>query len=590
MKSVRNFLLLAPLLPVFWTNLLFAQLLDRGPALGVARVSLATGDVTLQRSNSGDSIKARINTPLVEGDLLTTGLASRAEIQLDYSNLLRLNEHSQVRIASLGARSFHLQVEHGIVTYSELRGGEATVEIETPLVTVRNKKNGRYRIEIVDFDEVIIDLQKGQATVVSPIGKETLKKDRRMIVRRTNQEVKLQVVKGKPKDDWDYWNVQRDQQLKKSQAYRYVSRSINGVEDLDGYGRWVQIPSQGRCWFPSVAMDWAPYRYGRWLWLDYYGWTWLSYDSWGWAPYHYGRWFHHTDYGWGWYPGSYYSPHYWRPALVAFFGYTGDSGLRGGIGLTFGHYGWIPLAPGEPFYPWYGRQYRRYRYKQGYRGQHNTILVDNSINVYNTYRNAQHRNGVTLVDARRFSGGKILKARSLQASEFRRVSLMRGQIPVVPNRSSQGQLVRTASSLARHTNIRTDKIFFSRNRSKKNLRRDSFRQQRQDMANLVRTFRLTNNQGSPQPNTQSSVKQRVAPSGPSSQGQVRSSRTVPSRKSSRSTNNSRIRSQLIGPSSKSRIRRAPPVISNPSLSSSRSQSSRSVRSSRTVPSRKSSRK
>mgnify|MGYP001318148155 CR=1 FL=1 len=533
MKSVRNFLLLVHVLPVLCTNLLFAQLLDRGPALGVARVSLTTGDVTLQRSNSGDSITATTNMPLVEGDLLTTGLASRAEIQLDYSNLLRLNEHSQVRIASLDVRSFRLQVEHGIVTYSELRGGEATVDIETPLVTVRNEKNGRYRIEIVDFDEVIIDLQKGQATVVSSIGKETLKKDRQMIVRRTNQKVTLQVVKAKPKDDWDYWNIQRDQQLKKSKAYRYVSRSINGVEDLDGYGRWVQIPSQGRCWFPSVAMDWAPYRYGRWLWLDYYGWTWLSYASWGWAPYHYGRWFHHTDYGWGWYPGSYYSTHYWRPALVAFFGYSRDSDFRAGIGLTFGHYGWIPLAPGEPFYPWYGRQYRRYRYKQGYRGQHNTILVDNSINVYNTYRNAQHRNGVTLVDARRFSGGKILKARSLQASEFRRVSLMRGQIPVVPNRSSQGQLVRTTRHLAQHSNIRTNKIFFSRNRSKKNLRRDSFNQQRQDLANLVRTFRVTNNHETPQPKDQSSVNHSIDPSGTRSRGEIRSSRTAPSRKSSR---------------------------------------------------------
>ena len=126
---------------------------DSEPALGVARISLARGEVAVQRGESGDSIQARANLPLVEGDILNTGPGSRAEIQLDYSNLIRLNQHSSVRLASLGNRSFLVQVERGTVTYSELRGGDADVDIETPRVAVRPQKHGRYRVEVASVDE-----------------------------------------------------------------------------------------------------------------------------------------------------------------------------------------------------------------------------------------------------------------------------------------------------------------------------------------------------------------------------------------------------------------------------------------------------
>ena len=70
-----------------------------------------------------------------------------------------------------------------------------------------------------------------------------------------------------------------------------MSRDIEGGEDLDSAGEWVDQAPYGSVWRPNVSPDWAPYEYGRWTWEDYYGWTWLSYDPWGWGPYHYGRWF-----------------------------------------------------------------------------------------------------------------------------------------------------------------------------------------------------------------------------------------------------------------------------------------------------------
>ena len=507
-----------------------AQQSDSGPALGIARISLVRGEVAVQRGESGDSIQARANLPLVEGDYLTTGPASRAELQLDYSNLLRLDEHSSVRLASLGNRSFLVQIERGTVTYSELRGGDADVDIETPLAAVRPQKQGRYRIEVASVDEVAVTARKGSAEVASVHGTEELKKGRRLVIRGAGKDVALQSARAHPEDAWDRWNEQRDRQLAKSDAYSYVNRSIYGAEDLEGHGRWVYVPRYGRCWFPSVAVDWVPYRHGRWVWLDHYGWSWVSDDSWGWAPYHYGRWFRHARHGWGWYPGSYYSRHPWRPALVAFFGYNGP---RVSVGAGFGHYGWIPLAPDEPYYPWYGR---RYGYGRGRAGSGNTILVDNSVNIYNDYRNARHRNGVTVVDAGEFSRGQMLKARTMKPSELRQAKVMRGRVPVVPGRSSQGKLMGESGGSVRAASKQVP--YFSTGRSRRSVKRNSFSRQQQEMTEFVRSTGGTDSRAGGRAKVRSSAKGKAsgpaATTRPSGSPNIRPGLKAPSPGSSRS--------------------------------------------------------
>jgi hypothetical protein len=460
---------------------------DEGPALGVARVSVTNGDVTMRRGDSGDWVQAKVNSPLVEGDSIATGPDSRTEIQLDYSNLIRLNENTEVTMASLGNRAFRIQVARGVVNYSELRDGEADVDIETPQVAVRPQKNGSYRVEVLG-GETVVTVRRGEAQIASSRGTETLKGGKSMVVRGSEDDLQFRVVDADPRDDWDQWNDRRDDILKKSGSYRYMSRSIYGGEELDNHGHWRYVSGYGYCWFPSVAVGWAPYRYGDWVWLDYYGWTWVGYEPWGWAPYHYGRWYHHASFGWGWYPGAFHHHHHWRPALVAFFGY---GGFGVGFGHGFGHIGWVPLGPGEPFYPWYGRHF----WGHGRHGGHNTtIYVDNSVNIYNTYRNARHVNGVTVVDADGFSRGQLNNPRSLRDTELRRATLMRGQIPVVPARESQGRIVRASNATqggsASSNNGRNS--FFNARSGRQSVRettaRVPFEQQRENMQRSVRAF------------------------------------------------------------------------------------------------------
>jgi len=404
------------------------------PELGVARISLTNGDVSIRRGESGDWIEGKVNMPLVEGDAIATGRGSRAEVQLDYSNFIRLDERTEVEMATLGNRRFRVQVAYGVVTYSELKGGEADVDIETPHVAVRPMERGRYRVEVASAGETRVTVRKGVANVASPEGIEKLARGRTMIVREDEEGTKFQIAGARPEDAWDEWNEDRDGRLKKIPSRRYVSEDVYGVEDLDRHGQWRYVSGYGYSWFPA-APGFVPYRHGRWIWVDHYGWTWHSHYAWGWAPFHFGRWFHHPHLGWAWYPGHRHHHHIWRPALVAFFGF-GHGNFS--LGLGFGHVGWVPLGPHDPFYPWWGR-HRRHGFIRGGGVHHNTILVDNSVNIFTKFRNARAPNGVTVLNAQRFSTGRINSPRSLRRAELNRASLIRGQIPVVPARESLGR-------------------------------------------------------------------------------------------------------------------------------------------------------
>ena len=76
------------------------------------------------------------------GDKVATGDGSRAELQLDYANVLRLDQHSQANIATLDNNRIQVQVGQGVAVYSVLNGAQADVEIDTPNVAVHPTKRG----------------------------------------------------------------------------------------------------------------------------------------------------------------------------------------------------------------------------------------------------------------------------------------------------------------------------------------------------------------------------------------------------------------------------------------------------------------
>ena len=393
----------------------------------VARISLLNGEVSVRRGDSGDVTAAALNAPLLANDAILTSSSGRAEVQLDYGNMIRIAPNSEVRLTALDIRSFQVQVAAGTVTYRILRSSQAQAEVDTPSVAVRPLGVGIYRISVLEDGSSQITARAGEAEIYSPRGTERLGPGRTMLARGPASDPEFQVVAAIGLDAWDRWCDERDHYFERSRAYEHVSHDIYGAEDLDQYGQWVNDPSYGYVWAPQVAVGWAPYRSGRWVWEDWYGWTWVSYDPWGWAPYHYGRWFY-GSYGWCWYPGSIWARHYWAPAYVGFFGWGGHSGFSFGFG--FGNVGWVPLAPFERFSPWWGRGFYG-GFRNGF-GNRTTIV--NNVNIVNNFRNARVAGASSGIATGQF--GRSQRFEALNSAQIQNAGLVRGVMPVSPDRSS----------------------------------------------------------------------------------------------------------------------------------------------------------
>src|SRR5271170_7165131 len=408
------------------------------PGRAVARISVLNGDVSVRRGDSGDVVAAAQNAPVMADDRLLTSSSSRAEVQLDSANMIRIGPSSEVRFTAMDVRSFQIQIAAGTVTFRTLRPTQAQVEVDTPSVAVRPLRPGAYRVTVHEDGTSEITVRSGEAEIDSQRGGEHLQQGHTMDARGPASDAEFQVVQPIPYDAFDRWNDDRDRFILSSQSYRHVSPAIGGAEDLDQNGQWVNDPNYGSVWQPTnVGPDWAPYQNGRWVWEDYYGWTWVSADPWGWAPYHYGRWFMGVG-GWAWYPGPVFANPFWAPAYVGFFGFGGGFGI--GVGFGFGGVGWVGLAPFEAFHPWWGRGlYAGYR--GGVYANHTTIV--NNANVMSAYRNAGVTGAAVGMNAAGFGrGGQVS---SLNRSQIQSAGLVHGVLPVSPDRSSQRMSDRSVS-------------------------------------------------------------------------------------------------------------------------------------------------
>src|SRR2546428_12511295 len=82
---------------------------------GVARISLIHGDVSTQRGDSGDWEAAALNQPIVSSDKVSTGASSRAEVQLDHANILRLGDNTLANISGLSRTQVQVRLSRGLI-------------------------------------------------------------------------------------------------------------------------------------------------------------------------------------------------------------------------------------------------------------------------------------------------------------------------------------------------------------------------------------------------------------------------------------------------------------------------------------------
>ena len=417
-NAARSALVLAALVAVSMFGTRAAALASAPP--GTARISVIKGNVSIQRAISGDTVAATINAPLMVGDYLTTGSGARTEVQFGYGSMLRAGSNAQLRFTQIQSNANVAQLAAGTVEIRVLNGINAHPEVDTPTVAVRPLVAGAYRVTVDSAGNTEVTVRSGQASVATENNSQTIGPGNTMLVTGTASAPQIQFIQAIAYDNFDRWNQQRDRSIADANSYQYLNSGVVGAYDLGNYGRWVDVPGYGNVWNPNVGPGWGPYRNGQWVWENYYGWTWVSDEPWGWAPYHYGRWFYDTADGWCWDPGSMYLQPVWEPALVAFFGF-GDGG---GFGIGFGDIGWVPLAPGNPFYPWWGSD-----------GEWNNVTIVNNItNITNVYGNVNAPGGVTGVSVPNWNAGQFQQTVSLLPNELRRATVIHTVVPLAPTR------------------------------------------------------------------------------------------------------------------------------------------------------------
>jgi hypothetical protein len=419
------------------------------------------GEVSTQRGDSGTWSAAVLNQPVVNGDKVSTGVGGRAEVQLDYANILRLGSNAQANIANFTQKYIQIQIGQGLANYSVFGESEAEPEIDTPNVAVHPAHvDGVFRVEVRPDGDSIIIVRKGQAQISTPQGIADLKQGDMATVRGSGADAKYKITPAPDRDDWDRWNSERDHMIHQAAAWHHTNKYYVGSEDLDSNGTWEDAPDYGQVWVPNEPEGWAPYRDGDWVSEPYYGWTWVGSESWGWAPYHYGRWMWYGN-SWAWWPGpvwggGFYRP-FWSPAYVSFFGFGGGWGLGFGFGWGgWGGFGWLPLGPCDRFFPWWGEYGGRFGVVGFNRfGTLNRFGGIAPLHAGTQFSNVAHINdahiggALSTVAAGKFGAGRTTAVAATHA-QLSGARMMTGNLPVVPTRASLSASGRAAAPSTIH--------------------------------------------------------------------------------------------------------------------------------------------
>jgi hypothetical protein len=312
----------------------------------VARISYVQGAVSYGRGDDPDDWDpALVNVPFALGDRIYSSTEGRAELQLPGGNFVRIGRRSYLSALTLTYDTKQFYLGNGAATVNIRRlDPDEIFEIDTPNVAVTLETAGQYRVEVDEDGNTRVIVRRGTATVAAD-GRQVTVERAEMRIYGTEDRLQYETVGLGPIDAFDRWVDERQGRFERaySSAYQYADEEIVGVEDLDQYGRWEDIPEYGRAWTPTqVAVGWQPFTVGRYFWQDPWGWSWISDEPWGWAPCHYGRWTYYRS-RWYWVPVRRgVRVVRYAPAVVQFV-------------YVRGHVGWFPLHPRDRFVPWWGR-------------------------------------------------------------------------------------------------------------------------------------------------------------------------------------------------------------------------------------------
>ncbi|HWW95685.1 MAG TPA: DUF6600 domain-containing protein [Vicinamibacteria bacterium] len=416
------------------------------PPSRVARLSYVDGSVSFRPGNLDDWAPASRNRPLTTGDRLWTDKGSRSELHLG-STTVQLGPETAFAFLNLDDNVTQMQVTQGSlrVHVRNVLEGES-MEVDTPNAAVSLLHPGTYRIDVDANGDSTVSVRKGDAEATAEGSEVPLHAQQVGVFLGAHPPI-YDIQEESAPDDWDRWCAERERRYEEPRvSARYVSPEVVGSEDLDGYGRWREVPNYGSVWVPtSMGSSWAPYRAGHWGYVAPWGWTWIDDAPWGFAPFHYGRWAQVSG-EWVWAPGTIVARPVYAPALVAFVGGNSwSASLSIGVG---GGVAWFPLGPREAYYP-------SYAVSPGYVRNINVTHVNvTNINVTNvnatnvTYVNQSVAGAVTAVPRNTFVSAQPVAAAAVAVPVSAVASVRAGGAPMGVQPTSQSVLSRPVTASA----------------------------------------------------------------------------------------------------------------------------------------------
>jgi len=286
----------------------------------IVRLSMVKGAVQIERSRERGFERAIANLPVVERNLLQTGMGV-AEVEFEDNSSLRLAPNTLVEFPALGrvasgATESAVHVVQGTVYVSLVKPQNSKAPVNEFALMFGNRKvvldpSSHVRLD-VNLQEAKLAMLDGSARVDNANGAVELAK-KKTATFDTASEEQPQVANEVQKTEFDGWDHEAASYHARVASLMGTGSSYAGtpysygLSDMAYYGNFADAGScgMGMMWRPYFASAaWDPFANGTWAWYPGAGYSWVSPYPWAWTPYHSGSWGFCPGMGWGWMPGG----------------------------------------------------------------------------------------------------------------------------------------------------------------------------------------------------------------------------------------------------------------------------------------------
>ena len=396
-------------------------------AVLVGRISHVEGELLRYVPENEEWVATVIDTPFGIEDLLYANKNAKAEFIIPNSTWIRMGGNTQIQVIKLESDVTEVDVDSGTARFYN-KSSSTVIKVTTPFGYVTAPPHTTFDLYVGEESLEVISL-KGKVDFVHVTDKTGYE------VRAESSSIladfkQITSIKGAVDDDWNSWNLKRDnlwekRLAKKGDSKKYLPEGLySEAYILEENGTWERVYYEGRYryfWRPMyVSSDWAPFTVGRWT-VWYGDHCWVPFEPFGYITHHYGNWVYISRCScWYWAPPLHFvsigvDPFFhigfrWYPGRVAW--------IHRGI-----YIGWIPLAPFEPYYCrrywgprsiFFNRTHininlNHYRYKH-----HACIVKQKIFYKVNNYRGVRERNIARKAVINNYRGTPVINSRVIK--------------------------------------------------------------------------------------------------------------------------------------------------------------------------------